>query len=418
MHLRAEPRTVPGARRNTPTPPRDRRWPPTPIPPAPTARGPTRRRSSAVWRSSRRWRRSPVPRQRGNAKAALSTLEKLAEKNPTTPWNQATRASLLLNTGRAEEALEVLEGVLAAEPDNKSVLALHAAASLAVKGFEGSRQPLWRAFRKSAPHYPDLVSGVAAAAAGELYNRRRYPAAREHLACALRFAAPDRKQELFMRLMEFDGNAEVPYPLRSVHPLAEVPGEGDGAADRRQGPPDCGKRLLRRRRGEVRRRRRFAARQRRGSGERRPLPGLRRGPQSRRRGAPQSGGGGVRVRTRRRVRSPRPTARVDRGGRQRRSERAGLRAGQRGETAGRSRRPSPLPPSADRPGARRPRPAGRRLRTAGPPAPGVRRRPHRRRRAERRGRIDDLQPVGIRCVGRLRRRRFPRPAGGALRIPG
>ena len=166
-------------------------------------------------------------KQRGNQKAALSTLEKLAEKNPTTPWNQATRASLLLNTGRAAEALEILERVLSAEPENKSVLALHAAASLAAKGYESSRQPLWRAFRKSAQHYPDLVSGVAGAAAGELHARRRYPAAREHLACALRFAAPDRKQELFMRLMEFDGNAEVPYPLRSVHPLTDIEGDGD-----------------------------------------------------------------------------------------------------------------------------------------------------------------------------------------------
>ena len=164
-------------------------------------------------------------KERGNAKAALASLDKLAEKNPTTPWNQATRASLMLNSGRAEEALAVLETVLAEEPENKSVLALHAAASLAVKGYAASRQPLWRAFRKSAPYYPDLVSGVAAAAAGELFRARRYPAAREHLACALKFAAQDRKQALFMRLMEFDGDAEVPYPLRSVHPLAPVKGD-------------------------------------------------------------------------------------------------------------------------------------------------------------------------------------------------
>ena len=166
-------------------------------------------------------------KERGNVKGALASLEKLAETRPTTPWNQATRASLLLNTGRAGDALEILETVLAEEPENKSVLALHAAASLAVRGYAASRQPLWRAFRKSGPYYPDLVSGVAAAAAGELFRDRRYPAAREHLACALKFAAPDRKQDLFMRLMEFDGDAEVPYPLRSVHPLADVDGDDD-----------------------------------------------------------------------------------------------------------------------------------------------------------------------------------------------
>ena len=166
---------------------------------------------------------------RDKPKQALAALEKLAEKKPATPWNQATRASLLVNTGRAAEALPILETVLAEEPENKSVLALHAAASLAAKGFAASRQPLWRAFRKSAPYYPDLVSGVAAAAAGQLYRDRRYPAAREHLVCALKFAAQDRKQDLFMRLMEFDGDAEVPYPLRSVHPLSSVD-DGDDEA--------------------------------------------------------------------------------------------------------------------------------------------------------------------------------------------
>ena len=168
-------------------------------------------------------------KQRDKPQKALAELERLAEKNPATPWNQASRASLLLNAGRAAEAVAVLEEVLAAEPENKSVLALHAAASLATRGFAGSRQPLWRAFRKSAAYYPDLVSGVASAAARELYARRRYPAAREHLALALRFAAQDRKQELFLKLMEFDGNAEVPYPLRSVHPLADIPGDGPAA---------------------------------------------------------------------------------------------------------------------------------------------------------------------------------------------
>ncbi|NNJ25568.1 hypothetical protein [Alienimonas chondri] len=166
-------------------------------------------------------------RERGSAAKALEKLAALDEKHPDTPAIQSTRATMLLNGGQASAALEILEAGLAADPTNALMLGLHASASLSAKGFANSRQPIWRAFRKAAPHYGDLVSGLASAAAGDLYSRRAYPAAREHLACALRFASQERKQELFMRLMEFDGNAEVPYPLRSVHPLADIKGEGE-----------------------------------------------------------------------------------------------------------------------------------------------------------------------------------------------
>ncbi|MFH5805421.1 tetratricopeptide repeat protein [Alienimonas sp. DA493] len=165
-------------------------------------------------------------RERGQTAKALEKLADLDEKHPHTPAVESTRATLLVNDGKAEQAVEILDAGLAEDPSNALMLALHASASLAAKGFTASRQPIWRAFRKSVQFYPDLVSGMAAAAANELYNRRRYPAAREHLACSLRFASQERKQQLFMRLMEFDGNAEIPYPLRSVHPLKDVEGEG------------------------------------------------------------------------------------------------------------------------------------------------------------------------------------------------
>ncbi|QDT17587.1 tetratricopeptide repeat protein [Alienimonas californiensis] len=168
-------------------------------------------------------------RERGQTAKALEKLADLDEKHPHTPAVASTRATLLVNDGQPGRAVEILEAGLAEDPTNALMLALHASASLAARGFAASRQPIWRAFRKSVQFYPDLVSGMAAAAANDLYNRRRYPAAREHLACALRFATQERKQNLFMRLMEFDGNAEIPYPLRSVHPLKDVQGEGEAA---------------------------------------------------------------------------------------------------------------------------------------------------------------------------------------------
>ncbi|MEM9702919.1 MAG: tetratricopeptide repeat protein, partial [Planctomycetota bacterium] len=168
-------------------------------------------------------------RERGNTEKAREKLIALDEQHPDNPAIQSTLATLFLNEGDAERALEILEAASAADPTNGLLIGLHASASLAAKGFAESRQPIWRAFRKAAPYYGDLVSTVAAAAADELFRQRAYPAAREHLACALRFASQERKQDLFMRLMEFDGDAEVPYPLRSVHPLYEIGGEGEAA---------------------------------------------------------------------------------------------------------------------------------------------------------------------------------------------
>ena len=119
------------------------------------------------------------------------------------------------------EARDVLTKLHEARPENQAVIALVAAASLSADGFAKSREVIWRAFRKAAP-YADILSGIAMNVAAELIERESYLAARQHLVLAMRFAQTRDQQSIFVRLLEFDSNPDIPYPLRSVHSVREL----------------------------------------------------------------------------------------------------------------------------------------------------------------------------------------------------
>ncbi len=162
----------------------------------------------------------------GQHRAAMKILDRLAISRPNTVWNEATRATLLLGEGQVEEAKTILEKLHGVEPDNLAVIAMLATAAFAADGYTAARESIWRAFRKAAGH-ADLVSSLALGIAGEMFDRRRYLSARQHLTLAMRLAPARDKQAIFVRLLEFDGNADIPYPLRSVHSLREVDGDAD-----------------------------------------------------------------------------------------------------------------------------------------------------------------------------------------------
>ena len=162
----------------------------------------------------------------GQTRAALKILDRLAATRPNTVWNEATRASYLLAEGQGGEAKAILERLHAAQPENLSVIALLGTAALAADGFEAAREHLWRAFRKAAG-YADVVSGIALGVAAEMFDAGRYLSARQHLTIAMRLARPRDQQAIFVRLLEFDGDAEIPYPLRSVHSLRDVAGDDE-----------------------------------------------------------------------------------------------------------------------------------------------------------------------------------------------
>lgn len=164
--------------------------------------------------------------ENGQHRAAMKILDKLAATHPDTVWNEATRAMLLLGEGQARESQAVLEKLHAAAPENQAVIALLATAAFNAVGYEAAREAIWRAFRK-AIGYADIVSSLAMGIAAEMAQRGKYLAARQHLALAMRIAPPDDKQAIFVRLLEFDGDSSIPYPLRSVHSLRELDGDSE-----------------------------------------------------------------------------------------------------------------------------------------------------------------------------------------------
>ena len=79
-------------------------------------------------------------------------------------------------------------------------------------------------FNVACGDYPHLLTDLAMGIASAMLGSGRYLSARAHLVLALRLAPEELKSQIFMRLMEFDSNSRIPYPLRSVHELADVPG--------------------------------------------------------------------------------------------------------------------------------------------------------------------------------------------------
>ncbi|QDT66019.1 tetratricopeptide repeat protein [Calycomorphotria hydatis] len=153
--------------------------------------------------------------------AALNLLEQIKKKHPDKLWNEFTRASILLEEGQPEEALGILNHILQQKPEHTSVIALHAIATYAVHGYRGAKDSIVRAFHRAAEDEAELVSNLSLSIAMEFFGMRCYLACRQHLVLALRFAPTEYKQECFVKLLEFDGNSELPYPLRGAHNLIE-----------------------------------------------------------------------------------------------------------------------------------------------------------------------------------------------------
>jgi len=156
------------------------------------------------------------------SRQALQVLSTLKRKHPDNPWVAITQAQLLLAEDESDQAAEILETFVAREAEHKYAVGLLALASYMNDGYELAKPALHRAFQRCAKDFPQLVSNLADAIAEEMRQSQKHLASRAYLVFALRIAPEDKKADIFYRLMQFDGDRNIPYPLRSVHELREL----------------------------------------------------------------------------------------------------------------------------------------------------------------------------------------------------
>lgn len=166
---------------------------------------------------------------------ALQQLEQLAKKHPKNAWVGTTRGMLLLELNEPTTARDILRHVLEEHPDNELAIVLYAGAMIRAEGFDSAKRSINRAFQKSAKKLPALVGDLAASVAGIHSSRNHLMAAREYLALALRLAPEDRRQQLFVQLLELDGADDIPYPLRGSHQLPSIAGSDELQKEVRKG---------------------------------------------------------------------------------------------------------------------------------------------------------------------------------------
>lgn len=160
-------------------------------------------------------------------RVALQQLEILDRKHPKNAWVGTTRAMLMLDLNEGPAARDLLRQVLEVFPDNELAIVLFAVAMVRCEGHEAAKKAIYRAFQKSAKKLPSMVSDLATSLAATHAQAAHLMAAREHLALALRLAPEDRRQELFVQLLELDGADEIPYPMRGSHLLPSVTGSDE-----------------------------------------------------------------------------------------------------------------------------------------------------------------------------------------------
>ena len=150
---------------------------------------------------------------------AMQAVDKVAEKHPGRAWVVTTRAALLNDEHRFEDAREELKTLLKSEPTHPLANALYAMTSFNLDGWPGAKSILHRAFKACVKNRPDAVFSLARAVAQEMLDTDHVMGGRQHLALAMRFAPGNARQEVFLQLMELDGDTQSFFPLRGPHSL-------------------------------------------------------------------------------------------------------------------------------------------------------------------------------------------------------
>ena len=153
---------------------------------------------------------------------ARQRLEEIVEQHPDNPWAVTMFAAMLLGTEGHEQAREILKPFVEQHPEHELGLVLYAAAAFTLDGYFKSRRLIHLAFQRCPGSCPDLVSRLALGVASSMFVESHYMATRQHLTLAMRLAVDRDQQDIFLKLLEFDSNRSISYPLRSVHQLGTL----------------------------------------------------------------------------------------------------------------------------------------------------------------------------------------------------
>ncbi len=163
-------------------------------------------------------------------KQALQMLAVLEQKAPQSAWVKNLQGFTLMMDNRGVEAKEPLTRVLQVQPDNLYAISLFGLAAFLADGWKNGKQAIQRSFQRCSAEYPHILYFLARSIAQFMGSNGSPMAHRQYLALSMRMANEDNRESVFMELVDFDGDAKIPYILRGSHDL--VPVSGDEAFDK------------------------------------------------------------------------------------------------------------------------------------------------------------------------------------------
>ncbi len=158
-------------------------------------------------------------------KQALQLLNALDKKHPQSAWVKNLQAFTLMMDKRGPEAIGPLTKVLQVQPDNLYSISLFGLASFLGSGWKAGKTAIQRAFQRCSNEYPHIIYFLARSVAEFMGSVGSPLAHRQYLGLAMRLASEENRENVFMELIEFDGDTKIPYILRGSHDLVPVAGD-------------------------------------------------------------------------------------------------------------------------------------------------------------------------------------------------
>src|SRR5439155_26251896 len=129
------------------------------------------------------------------------------------------QALTLMMDRRGPEAKIPLAKVLAQQPDNLYSISLYGLAAFLSDGWKAGKMAIQRAFQRGSAEYPQIVYFLARSVAEFMASVGSPLAHRQYLVLAMVLADDESREDIFVQLIEFDGDTKIPYILRGTHDL-------------------------------------------------------------------------------------------------------------------------------------------------------------------------------------------------------